>query len=44
MLPAVTVKVYESPLVRPVTEIGDELPVAVWPPLADVVVSVAVTV
>ena len=43
-LAAVAVKVYESPLVRPETVIGDEVPVPVWPPLPELVVSVAVTV
>jgi hypothetical protein len=41
---AVTVKVYMSPLVKPVTTIGPADPVAVCPPLPGVVVSVAVTV
>ena len=41
---AVTANVYESPFVRPVTEIGLEDPVTDWPPLPTVVVSVAVTV
>jgi hypothetical protein len=35
---AVTVKVYEVPLVRPVILIGDEPPVAVWPPVFEVTV------
>ncbi len=30
---AVTVKVYAVPLLRPVTVIGEEPPVAIWPPL-----------
>jgi hypothetical protein len=42
-LVAVTVKVYVSPLVRPVTGIGLVEPVPVSPPLVPVV-SVAVTV
>ncbi len=43
-LVATTVKVYVSPLVRPVTVIGPAAALAVWPPLAGVVRSVAVTV
>ncbi len=43
-LVAVTVKVYVSPLVRPVTVIGPAAALAVWPPLAGVVRSVALTV
>ncbi len=35
---AVTVNVYVVPLVRPVTMIGDEPPVAVKPPVFDVAV------
>ena len=41
---AVTANVYESPFVRPVTEIGLDDPEKTWPPLPTVVVSVAVTV
>jgi hypothetical protein len=41
---AVTVNVYLCPLVRPVTVRGERVPVTVCPPLAGVVVSVAVTV
>ena len=37
-LVAVTVKVYAVPLVSPVTVIGDEAPVAVRPPGAEVTV------
>ncbi len=37
-LVAVTVKVYEVPLVRPVTVIGDDAPVPVSPPGFDVTV------
>ena len=43
-LVAVTANVYESPFVRPVTEIGLDDPETDWPPLPTVVVSVAVTV
>ena len=32
VLEAVTVKVYRTPLVRPLKVIGEELPVAVCPP------------
>ena len=42
-LVAVTVKVYVSPFVRPVTVIGLDEPVAVSPPLAGVVRSAATT-
>jgi hypothetical protein len=41
---AVTVKVYESPFVSPVTEIGLADPTAVCPPLPGEVESAAVTV
>jgi hypothetical protein len=41
---AVTVKVYVSPVVRPVTVHGEVDDVQVWPPFAVVVVSTAVTV
>lgn len=44
VLVAVTVNVYLSPLLRPVTVMGEPVPVAVCPPLPGVVVSVAVTV
>ena len=37
-LVAVTVKVYAVPLVRPVTVIGDDVPVAVMPPGEEVTV------
>ena len=43
-LVAVTVKVYASPLGNPVITVGLAVLFAVWPPLAGVVVSVAVTV
>ncbi len=43
-LVARTVKVYLSPSVKPVTVSGPTDPDAVWPPLAGVVRSVAVTV
>src|SRR5712691_6817563 len=43
-LVAVTVNVYLSPLDRPVTVIGLAVPVATWPPRAELVASVAVTV
>jgi hypothetical protein len=43
-LVAVTVKVYESPLVNPVTVQVVVAVAQVWPPFAEVVESVAVTV
>jgi hypothetical protein len=40
---AVTVNVYACPLVRPVTVMGDEPPVAVKPPIFEVTVYVVIT-